>query len=422
MAIADKIQNAGDVTIEDVTIITSKGFAQAITLQVVSIEIYEDIFTPFITGNVVIRDSQELNNLFPLIGEEVIRIMVATPSMDQREVYSREFMIYKLSDKLKLKDREAVYQLHFISKEAIVDLNRKLSQGFEGKISDIVKKLYLNGLEVNQKYKQLNVEETQNKTKFIANYWSPVKCLQFLAEQAMNANGSPSYVFFENKYGFNYISLETLYTGTPIKQRFIWDNYTSDTRTVGGSDKSIEKDYQRILEFIEMPQWNYIDRLKSGMYGSQIVYYDLMTHQYVHTGYTPDFKASKHLNDYPLWAAPVANSRAVLTHEHQYYNVFDGYGDVSNTGMVQSRRALLAQAEAYKISINVLGRCDYHVGQRMYLEVPKLTQITADDPEYLDKLTSGNYLLAAICHKITQKRHECSMELIKDSYMRDISK
>ena len=422
MAIGDKIQNAGDVSIEDVTIITAKGFAQTITPQVVSIEIYEDIFSPFITGNLVLRDSQELNNLLPMIGEEVVRISVGTPSMDTSEMYSKEFMVYKLSDKFKLKDREMVYQLHFISKEAIIDLNRKLSMGFEGKISDIVKTLYTKHLEIDGKVKKLNIEETSNKTKFIANYWSPVKCLQFLSEQAKNKNESPSYVFFENKYGFNYLSLETLYTGTPIKQRFIWDNYSNPTRVTGGSDKSIDQDYQRILEFVSQPEWNYIDRLKSGLYGSQIIYYDIMTHQYVHVGYSPDFKKSKHLNEFPLWANPAANSRAVLSHEHQYYNVFDGYGDVSNTGMCQERRSILAQAEGYKISINVLGRCDYHAGQRMYLEVPSMTQLAPDNPDYLDKLTSGNYLLSAICHKITQKRHECSMELIKDSYMRDISK
>lgn len=419
MAISDqKIQNAGDVIIDDVTIITSTGFLQTITPQVLAIEIYEDLFAPFITGNVIIKDSQELTGLLPLIGEEMIRLTISTPSMDVRETYTKEFMVYKMDDRQKLKDREIVYTLHFISKEAIVDLNRKLSKGFEGKISDIVADLYKNGL---QTTKSVNIEPTKNKTKFIANYWSPIKCMHYLAEQALNPNDSPSYVFFENKYGFHYVSLESLYTGTPIKQRFMWDNYTADTRSMGGSDRSIEKDYQRIIEFTQHPEWNYIDRLKSGMYGSQITYFDLMTHQYVHVGYTPNFAKGKHLNQYPLWSGKVPqNSRAVLTHEHQYYNAFDGYGDVSNTGMCQERRSLMAQAEGYKISINVLGRCDYHAGQRVYLEIPKSTQLKKDDPDYLDQIVSGCYLIGAICHKVNRAKHECTIELIKDSYMRDI--
>ena len=183
----------------------------------------------------------------------------------------------------------------------------------------------------------------------------------------------------------------------------------------------ISKDYQRVLEFVDMPEWNYIERLKSGMYGSQLIYMDIMTHQYVHTGYKPEFGKSKHLNQYPLWTSKIpTNTRAVMMHEHQYYNVYDGYGDVSNTGMVQARKSLMAQAEGYKITINVLGRCDYHAGQRVFLEVPLNTQLKSDDPNYLDKLTSGNYLIGAVCHKITTEKHECTLELIKDSYMRDL--
>ena len=419
MGIAEqKIQNAGDVTIEDVTIITSNRYGQKITPQVLSIEIYEDIFAPFITGNLIVRDSQELTNLLPLVGEEMIQITVSTPSMDVKESYSKQFMIYKMSDRFKLKDREVVFQLHFISREAIIDLNKNLSQCYEGKISEIAQKIYKDGL---QTEKKVNIETTSNKTKFIANYWNPVKCLQFVADQALNDNGSPSYVFYENKYGFHFLSLETLYTGTPIKQRFVWDNYSRDNQTMGGSTFSIDKDYQRIIDFVEQPTWNYMERLKSGMYGSQIVYMDLLTHQYVHVGYQPDFAKQKHLNEYPLWSSSIPfNSRAVLTHEHQYYNAFDGYGDVSNTAMCQQRRSVMAQAEGYKITINVLGRCDYHAGQRVYLEVPRMSQLKPDDPDYLDKLTSGNYLIGAICHSISREKHSCSIQLIKDSYMREI--
>ena len=415
---AEKIQNAGDVSIDEVVIVTSTGSIQEVTPQVLAIELYEDIFAPFLSGNVILKDSQEIVGLLPLIGEELIRMTISTPSLDTKENISMEFMIYKMDDRQKLKDREIIYTLHFISKEAIVDLNRKLSRGYEGLISDMVQDIYKKGLETT---KNVNVEPTKNKTKFIANYWSPVKCLQFLAEQALNPNDSPSYVFFENNYGFHYVSLDTLYTGTVIKQRFIWDNYTAETRSTGGSDRSIEKDYQRIIEFVQHPEWNYIDRLKSGMYGSQIMYFDLMTHQYVHVGYSPAFTKGNHLNKYPLWSGKVPqNSQAVMTREHQYYNAFDGYGDVSNTGMCQERRSLLAQAEGYKVSINVLGRCDYHIGQRMYLEIPRMTQLKPDDPNYLDQLTSGCYLVSAICHKINRAKHECTMELVKDSYMRDI--
>ena len=157
------------------------------------------------------------------------------------------------------------------------------------------------------------------------------------------------------------------------------------------------------------------------MYGSEIVYYDILTHQYVHKAFGPSWADSKHLNDYPLYSSKVAGRpKALMIHDHKYYNNFDGYDDVTNAAFVQKRKALLAAAEAYKVTIQVFGRTDYSAGQRVRLEVPKNTQIAKDDPEPFDKFLSGNYLIGALCHFINRERHECTIELIKDSFMVDL--
>ena len=48
------LRYAGDVSIDKVTITTSKGLYQDITAQVLNIQIFEDLFTPFMSGNLVI--------------------------------------------------------------------------------------------------------------------------------------------------------------------------------------------------------------------------------------------------------------------------------------------------------------------------------------------------------------------------------
>ena len=127
----NKISQAGDVNIEDVTTITSTGFAQNVTAQVMGIEIYEDMFASFITGKLMLKDSQDLTNLFPLIGEESVRIKINTPSLPEKDAYSGEFFIYKMDDKEKVSEREVIYVLHFISKDAINDMNKKMSKGYD---------------------------------------------------------------------------------------------------------------------------------------------------------------------------------------------------------------------------------------------------------------------------------------------------
>lgn len=419
----DALSFAGDISIDYVTLITSKGQVQDITPQVIGIEIYEDLFSPFLSGKIMLKDAQDIISLMPLIGEEFVALRVKTPVLPEDRAYEYVFQIYKLDDREKISERASMYVLHFMSVEGLIDANKKISKTYSGKISDIVKKIITEGdaLESN---KDANIEETPNSTKFTANFWSPIQCINYLTQNAVNQNKSPSYVFFENKFGLNFISLESMYANPAVYQTFVHDNYSAETSPMGGSTKNIAKDYQRIIELRTPQTFNYIDRIQSGMYGSQMVTYDLTTKTYAHSGYTPNFEEEKHLNKYPLWTNKViAKQRSMLIREHRYYNNFTGFGDVTNTKTVQRRISLMGQAEAFKIEILVLGRTDYSVGQKMTITVPKSTQfkLTDTNDEFNDKIHSGNYLVSAICHLITRKSHECVMELIKESFIVDLN-
>jgi len=417
MSTTEKLSFAGDVQIHNVAIITLAGFAATITEQVVSIEIFEDLFSPFISGNIVIRDSQDLTNLFPLVGEEILLLDIRTPTLPNKDAYSGEFYIYKMEDRVKIAERELAYVLHFTSKECIVDVNKKISKAYSGKVSDIVSRILTEDME---SQKQFNIEETKNTTKYISNFWSITRNLQYLCDNALNVQSSPTYVFFENKYGLNFVSLDSLYSEAPVFQKFVWDNYSADIKQ--GTMRNVDKDYQRILEIRTPEVFNYIERLKSGMYGSELITYDILTKQYMHVRYEPEFNETKHLNSYPLWSDNAAyKTRASLMTDHRYYNNFDGYDDVTNSKYLQKRSSLMTQAEAFRLEIVVFGRTDYSVGQKVYVDIPKSTQIAKEDLEWQDKIYSGNYLIAALCHRITRRQHECVMELIKDSYGKDLN-
>jgi hypothetical protein len=74
------------------------------------------------------------------------------------------------------------------------------------------------------------------------------------------------------------------------------------------------------------------------------------------------------------------------------------------------------------VEINVFGRTDYTVGQKVYLEMPKPVVITEKDqanadPQngFIDTMYSGFYIVTAINHVISRENHTCIMELSKDS-------
>jgi hypothetical protein len=79
-------------------------------------------------------------------------------------------------------------------------------------------------------------------------------------------------------------------------------------------------------------------------------------------------------------------------------------------------------AQANKIEITVPGRTDYTVGQVVGVKAFQKEPMNKEDSneKQLDKLLSGAYIIGAINHTISKEKHECHMELIKDSLVIDL--
>jgi hypothetical protein len=140
MSTGQKIRFAGDVSIERVRITTSKGFYLDVTAQTIAIQYYEDIFSPFISGSIILKESFDFTNLFPLIGEEYLDLEIITPTLDDQKAIRGTYYIYKMTDKEALGDKSSAYQLHFMSTEAIVDMNKKVSGVFGDRVSQLIRR------------------------------------------------------------------------------------------------------------------------------------------------------------------------------------------------------------------------------------------------------------------------------------------
>jgi len=414
---------AGDVSIDKVKIITAKGFYQDVGAQVINVQFYEDLFAPFITGSLILKDSLDLVNLFPFIGEEYLELEISTPTLDKNNIKGK-YYIYKMTNREMVADKSVVYQLHFISVEAVVDLNKKTSRVFADKISKLVEPFIKDktfGLESDKK---VIIEDTLNNIKYISNYWTPVQNIMYLADTAINTNKTPSYVFFENRDGFYFISLEKLYTAG-VFQDFVYDKYTRDDRPGGGSVRNPEKDYKRILEISIPTAFDYMDRIRSGMLSSRQVSYDVTKKTYTAKNYNmfQRFEQQKHLNKYPINSdrSVFRAASRIITYPKNFGN-FNGFGDVTNAKSNQERISLLKLAEANKINITVPGRCDYTVGQKIKLDLKRIEPLSKKDGDTTDKMFSGNYIIAAINHYVDREKHECYMEIIKESSMMDMNR
>ena len=423
MIFTNTLKYAGDVRIKEARLTALNGQTALVTNQIMAVEIYEDIFSPMMTMNVVIKESVDFLNLFPFCGEEYLTLDIETPTFDApiKGIY----YVYKISDRMYTNEREVAYSIKCSSVEFLTDVNTKITRAFSGSIVDSVQ--YLFGKEGLNSTKQIVLEKTTNSTKFVANHWNPIKCINYLASSALNSLESPTYLFYENRDGFNFRSINGILKEQPI-QSFIKDNYTRSNDNSYDSLKSYNnpyEDYRRILD-IQIPVLtDYINSIQSGQLKSRLITHDLVTKKYTVREYSAkrDPKPPILLNDNPLYSKyAIGNASSTMIVIPKHYTLHDNYTDTTNAAFIQRRLAFFKSLEKFKVTIDVIGRCDYTVGKVVELDVPKVTQITKEDPEVRDKMVSGKYLISAISHVINRERHLCKMELVKNSVITNLSR
>jgi hypothetical protein len=424
MATSERLRFAGDVNIEKLELKSVNGFYQDISNQVIGIQIFEDIFAPFITGTLIIKDSLDLLNVFPLTGEEYLSIRITTPTLPRGAIQG-DFYVFKMTNREVLGDRAIVYELHFITQEAVIDMNKRISKKFEGKPSEIAK-IILTDKDVGlQLTKAVNIEESSNKIKYISNFWSPVRNMTYLCDHAYNTKESPSYVFFENRAGYNFVTLDSLYDNSDYIEYFTYDKFVRDTTNSGGDARNIVEEYKRISRIAVPTAFDYMERLDGGMIGSKQYSFDLTSKNVDIKEYDmfEDWEKNNHTNLYPLASnKSIYRYNAKILNRYRHWGNFNDGNDSSNSNYLQKRMSIMKMIDAAKIEITVPGRTQYTVGQKVLVELDKMEPVQKKDSDTLDSVLSGAYIIGAINHFIDREKHECVMELFKDSLLKDINK
>lgn len=419
MSETEKIKSAGDYELVDVKIGSAKGQIFDVANFVIDINIYEDMFSPTMSGNITLNDAQDLINLLPMIGEERLLITFKTPSMgDNQGLYEQEFYIYKMTDREYSAERAITYTLHFVSFETVRDLNSKISKGFAGNINSVVELILTQELRTSKK---INIEKTKNTTTYVSNFWTPFTNINFLAKRSISQETeSANFLFFETNRGFNYISVDTLLTADP-KTKYIYDNNSRDpSGDGGGSTRDIAEALSRIQSVKINTAFDYMNRIQSGMYKSRLITHEIVTKTYnVQTmSYDDEFKKHNHLNPYPLSTLNLpSKTLAFLDTKPRALENFNNFkSDKMKTWHLKNIMQM-SEINAYYMDMTVPGRSDLCVGDIVDIYMYRPTPFNQKDQEeqLLDKTFSGRYMIASLCHNLNREKHEIHMSVVKDS-------
>ena len=91
------------------------------------LNLFDNLFTPCISGNILITDTLSLAEQLKLNGDEKIYIKISKDGSENFS-YEKEFVIYSLTNKTNINMTSTAYVLNFVSKEFISSLQKKTNQ------------------------------------------------------------------------------------------------------------------------------------------------------------------------------------------------------------------------------------------------------------------------------------------------------
>lgn len=416
----DKVIQAGQVNIIGCDILTTTGAGLEVTSLAERISIYEDITSPFISGEIVLRDTYDIPNTIGRSDRNLIRLVINTPSLPESSNIQGYFLIYDLVDRQLASDRSQLYTYRFVSEEMVYDAQKRISKTYRGTGDTIIKEILEEKLVTK---KTLKADEAPvNQITYTSNFWSPTQNIRYCIENSKDSQGNASYLFFENRNGFNFTPLTSMKKGDPM-QYFAASDFSTDVDTdtgslrFGSASRNPNNDYSVIREIRVDSTFNYLDFLSKGGARTSLYTHDLTTKKINIMKY--ELVRDKHtlLNKNRFLSdSAISNTEPIIMTAPKYWSALDE-GDKTNTSFLQNRVSQLTQFNAFKIEIDVFGRTDYTVGSYVVLDLNQIRAISRDEDKdlYIDKMYSGVYIVSKIAHHITRKEHKCTLELIKDS-------
>lgn len=425
---ADKVVTfAGQIDVKKVEL-TSIPTDKVVDLSKIMLElnIYEDIFSNYITGTITIKDSVDLINYMPLIGEERLQITYKTTGLsDGAGLVDNMFYVYKISDRTLVSEGSQVYIIHFMSEEAYFDQRVKLNRVYKGNFGTMASSIFNDddALGVSKKVgDKFLVEETGNAFQFLPPNWTPMKALNWIASRSVSRYGkAANYVFYQDSYNYNFVSINSLIGKEPSMKFY---NTTLNIRQLENIYKGEAITQYNIVRSMSNDLiFDVSSRAVSGMYASTMIACDLLskTVNVQKYDFRNEFDTTNHLNKYPMNSTKVArNPKACTVVYTSHINMWEEFSsDYPETWLLQ-RRSLMQQINSYKAEIVVPGRSDYKCGMTIQLEMNTVRNHSIDSEEALEVMHKGKYLVTGIMHRIAKNEHECIMSLAKESIITNL--
>jgi len=440
---------AGEYRLSKVILESYDGDQLDITSLILEINIYEDLFSNGLSGNLIISDAVDVPQTFPITGFEKIKFKLASPGLDDTKGRFYDFeihpmYIYKISDRLEVTPKTQAYTLHFCSRELIRNQQVRVSKAFTGSSASMFAELMQNLLYIDCK-KPLFIEIDAENWKYVIPNIHPFDAINRICKQTRpddkNFGGKhPGYVFYETAAGYHFLSLESHLIEGPTRR--LTEPYATFGSSVSNVNPATGKKYESvkaelgtIKEYKILSQFDTIKAIKAGVASSKLLTHDSFNKLFKDEGDPYDFSYHK---DYEKWKhlEPQSTGKSkgmllpltsydrgkMVSSMHDSVKYFKSSTEKIHNNVepapveqVLQRRISYRNAfDMFRVEFEVPGYTGLHVGEVVKLHLKNRLD---EDGNPTDNLLNGRYLVASIRHQISRsiEHHSMIIEAIKDS-------
>ena len=428
----NELRSGGEFNIIQCDLVLTTGKVVGLKASIMGLSIFEGIDQLTVTGTITIQDAFNLASFGPIIGQEYLKLKIATPNLTGGEntidYSSNPFVVTSIDDRVDIGNGVQATTMSFCSREFVINQRARVRRTLVGSYSDIVQTMVETDLDSD---KRLYSEPSADNKKINAPNVKPLDIIAIATKNAVSEKFNQStYFFWESTSGFNFRTLGDMYAQTPVMSYL---SSTAGTRTQNGvRDIMAELSAIEGYRITSSPDtvWNYA----TGIFSSELIVHDIISKSYQKHiyNYSDNFSEEQHLGTKPLatndpdgisvssfpskqYLKPTVGIGTDQSFNDEFYQY--AYGS-NKLELMQSRNSQLSMLEsALQLSIDVVGTTVVKAGDIVQITIPSVSAVKTTKNETEDMLYNGNFLIRSLRHDfdISNSKHRMSMNVTKDA-------
>lgn len=416
---------------------TDKSKTVDIKLGTVSIDYFEDIFSPTITARLAVVntgdsiDQQSIYNGLPLRGGERVSMKIKgnsdkNPGLDFSTSPKDYLYVSSISNVMSATNNES-FILHLVSREALTNETSRVPKKYptSNTIDTSVQSIIDEYLKTE---KPVTIDRASNTYGFIGNLRKPFTVIVWLAAKAvpdMSGDATAGFLFYQTKDGFYFRSIDKMIGESP--------KATYTFSEVNKSKIEENTDY-KILNYTTTRNQNLLEKLRLGTYASYRTFYNVLDFTF-----TPPSEGLFKLEDYAGKAENLGSPFGAENLPKISEGSSDNLGDLPTRIITQALDIGTMDPEVtkndnsnpLKYQSQAIMRYNILFTQTLNMTVPsntnlragdiiecKFPKITRKDGKEFDDDQSGLYMIKELCHHFDADGSYTAMKLLRDTFGR----